>query len=80
MAVFRGMFLRRRRHPVSGRTRGQGYCHCASCRTWSAGPVNAFTLVEAGGRECHQGAEHIGELHKTDRSHRKCCKNCGGHL
>lgn len=21
-----------------------GYCHCESCRHWSAGPVNAFTL------------------------------------
>ena len=20
------------------------YCHCESCRHWSAGPVNAFTL------------------------------------
>jgi hypothetical protein len=21
-----------------------GYCHCTSCRRWSAGPINAFTL------------------------------------
>jgi len=25
---------------------GMGYCHCESCRKWSAGPVNAFTAVE----------------------------------
>ena len=29
---------------VTGDPLGQGYCHCASCRSWSAGPVNAFTL------------------------------------
>ena len=21
-----------------------GYCHCDSCRHWSAGPINAFSL------------------------------------
>ena len=29
---------------VSGSPEGMGYCHCSSCRTWSGGPVNAFTL------------------------------------
>lgn len=29
---------------VSGEPVGMGYCHCESCRHWSAGPVNAFTL------------------------------------
>ncbi|MFV2092551.1 MAG: GFA family protein, partial [Hyphomicrobiales bacterium] len=29
---------------VSGAPEGMGYCHCSSCRSWSAGPVNAFTL------------------------------------
>jgi hypothetical protein len=29
---------------VSGEPAGMGYCHCESCRHWSAGPVNAFTL------------------------------------
>ena len=29
---------------VSGDPAGMGYCHCESCRSWSAGPVNAFTL------------------------------------
>jgi hypothetical protein len=29
---------------VSGEPEGMGYCHCQSCRSWSGGPVNAFTL------------------------------------
>ena len=29
---------------VSGEPAAMGYCHCESCRSWSAGPVNAFTL------------------------------------
>jgi hypothetical protein len=29
---------------VVGQPNAMGYCHCRSCRSWSAGPVNAFTL------------------------------------
>ena len=29
---------------VNGEPVAMGYCHCESCRRWSAGPVNAFTL------------------------------------
>lgn len=29
---------------VSGEPVAMGYCHCTSCRHWSAGPVNAFSL------------------------------------
>ena len=29
---------------VSGEPAAMGYCHCESCRQWSAGPVNAFVL------------------------------------
>ena len=29
---------------VTGEAAGAGYCHCKNCRSWSAGPVNAFTL------------------------------------
>jgi hypothetical protein len=36
--------------------------------------------VEARGGQSRQGAEHIGEFHKTERSYRQWCKVCGGHL
>ena len=43
---------------VSGEPESMGYCHCRSCRSWSGGPVNAFTLwkpeavrITAGGEQ-----------------------------
>lgn len=65
---------------VSGAPVAMGYCHCESCRHWSAGPVNAFTLWQPGAVKVTRGSEHIGTYHKTDMSHRKWCKLCGGHL
>jgi len=29
---------------VTGSPEAMGYCHCRSCRSWSGGPVNAFSL------------------------------------
>lgn len=65
---------------VSGEPIGMGYCHCESCRTWSAGPVNAFTLWKPEAVEVTKGGEHIGTYNKTSRSARKWCKTCGGHV
>jgi hypothetical protein len=65
---------------ASGEPAAMGYCHCESCRSWSAGPVNAFTLWDPQSVKVTKGAEHIGTYHKTDASHRKFCKLCGGHL
>src|SRR5262249_21369563 len=33
---------------AAGGRAGMGYCHCRSCRSWSGGPVNAFTLWKPG--------------------------------
>jgi len=65
---------------VSGAPVAMGYCHCDSCRHWSAGPVNAFTLWQPESLRILQGAEHIGTYSKTRKSLRKWCANCGGHL
>ena len=65
---------------VSGEPAGMGYCHCESCRTWSAGPVNAFTLWKPEAVRITRGAVNIGTYNKTPRSSRKWCKTCGGHL
>lgn len=65
---------------VTGDAVGMGYCHCDSCRKWSAGPVSAFTLWKPEHVEITQGAEHIGSFNKTPGSTRKWCKTCGGHL
>jgi hypothetical protein len=65
---------------VSGEPAGMGYCHCESCRSWSASPVNAFTLWKPDALAVTRGADKIGSYNKTPHSHRKWCKACGGHL
>ena len=65
---------------VNGDPLGTGYCHCGSCRSWSAGPVNAFTLWKKSAVTVTKGAEKIGTFNKTERSYRKWCTSCGGHL
>ena len=65
---------------VSGEPAGMGYCHCDSCRHWSAGPVNAFPLWSPEAVKITQGADNIGTYNKTPQSSRKWCKTCGGHL
>lgn len=65
---------------VQGDPAAAGYCHCASCRSWSAGPVNAFTLWKPEQVKVTQGEALLGEFHKTDRSYRQWCTRCGGHL
>src|SRR5690606_35317630 len=65
---------------VSGEPAAMGYCHCESCRTCSAGPVNAFTLWPPAALRITRGADGIGAYSKTPASIRKWCRNCGGHL
>jgi len=65
---------------VTGEAAAMGYCHCESCRSWSAGPVNAFTLWKPESLKVTKGAELIGTFNKTPGSSRKWCRTCGGHL
>jgi hypothetical protein len=65
---------------VSGEPVAMGYCHCDSCRHWSAGPVNAFSLWQPTAVTVTRGAEYIGTYNKTPVSFRKWCTLCGGHL
>jgi hypothetical protein len=65
---------------VEGEPLAQGYCHCESCRSWSGGPVNAFTLWKPEAVVISKGEENLGVFHKTGRSYRKWCKVCGGHV
>jgi hypothetical protein len=57
-----------------------GYCHCESCREWSAGPVNAFSLWPPAAVRITKGIDNIARYQKTQRSIRHWCKTCGGHL
>jgi len=65
---------------LSGEPAGMGYCHCDSCRRWSAGPVNAFTLWKPEAMKVTRGAGMIASYNKTPNSTRKWCTKCGGHV
>jgi hypothetical protein len=65
---------------VTGAPEAMGYCHCASCRSWSAGPVNAFTLWKPDNVKVTKGADKVGHFRKSANSDRQFCTACGGHL
>ena len=65
---------------VTGAPAAMGYCHCSSCREWSAGPVNAFTLWPSDKVKVTKGAGEIASYAKTPQSIRKWCTVCGGHI
>ena len=75
-----GCFCGEVKFEVTGDPVAMGYCHCSSCRHWSAGPVNAFTLWQPDALKVTQGATSIGTFSKSPASLRKWCKKCGGHL
>ena len=65
---------------VEGQPEAMGYCHCESCRSWSASPINAFSLWKPEAVKVTKGGENIGTFAKTPKSERKFCKTCGGHI
>ena len=65
---------------VEGSPEAMGYCHCNSCRSWSAGPVNAFTLWTPDAVRITAGEERVATFSKTAFSQRQYCTRCGGHL
>jgi len=65
---------------ATGAPEAMGYCHCRSCRSWSGGPVNAFSLWKPEAVRVTSGAEHVATFQKTPLSQRQYCAKCGGHL
>ena len=65
---------------VTGDPLAMGYCHCESCRHWSAAPVSAFALWSFDAVKITAGGDNIGTYSKTPQSARKWCKTCGGHI
>ena len=54
-----------------------GYCHCASCRSYSGAPFVAFTIWPA---DKVKVTGRLGSYNKIGTSDRKFCARCGGHL
>jgi len=82
-----GCFCRTVQFTLRGEPQAAAYCHCDSCRHWSAGPVSAFTLWTPAAVQVTRGSEHIsafdknpGSADETLLSNRKWCRICGGHL
>ena len=65
---------------ASGEPQAMGFCHCRSCRSWSAAPVTAFSLWKPDAVRVTEGAEHIRRINKNGSSERQYCGKCGGHL
>ena len=72
---------------LSGEAEAMAYCHCDSCRQWSAGPVSAFTLWKPEKLRITKGLDNIEGFDKNPitgdaavNSIRKWCKTCGGHV
>jgi len=72
---------------LTGEPEAMAYCHCDSCRHWSAGPVSAFTLWKPEALQIIEGSVKIADFEKnpnsddeTVQSRRKWCTVCGGHI
>jgi hypothetical protein len=65
---------------VEGAPEAMGYCHCNSCRSWSGGPVNAFSLWKPEAVRVTAGKEYVATYQQTKLSQRQYCTKCGGHL
>ena len=65
---------------VSGKPALMGYCHCDSCRSYSGGPVNTFTLWKPESVTVTKGADVLGRFQKTEKTIRRYCTKCGGHV
>ena len=63
-----------------GEPEAMGYCHCESCRQWSASPVNAFTLWKPEHVSVVQGRQYLSHVRRSEKSDRQFCRQCGGHV
>ena len=65
---------------VAGAPEEMGYCHCTSCRSYTGGPLVAFTLFKSENVRVIKGAEFLGRFARTEMSDRRFCTKCGGHI
>ena len=72
---------------LTGEPELMAYCHCDSCRHWSAGPVSEFSLWQPDSLEILTGEDKLASYDKNSSqsggeilSERVWCSCCGGHL
>ena len=64
---------------VTGPPVTTGYCHCKTCRTWHAAPVNAYASWPNEAVRITDG-EGLLENYRGRRSNRHWCRHCGSGL
>ena len=65
---------------ATGSPEAMGYCHCRSCRSWSGGPINAFSLWKSENIKVVAGADNLATFSKNPLTERQFCAKCGGHV
>lgn len=65
---------------VEGDPLVQGYCHCTSCRRWTAQPFMAYALWPSAFVRIKAGAEHLGQAPRNANLTVHFCNNCGGSI
>ncbi len=76
--LFGRLFLRSGEAGGQRRSRSHGLLPLRLLPSWSAGPVNAFSLWKPGTVKVTQGTEHVATYAKTPASERQYCTRCGG--
>ena len=65
---------------LTGEPNMMGYCHCTDCAEWAGAPVNAFSLWSPENVKVTAGEDKLASYARTPASHRKFCRECGGHV
>lgn len=63
---------------VTGSAVAEGFCHCNSCKAWSAAPMIPYMLFPQSAVEIAGGAEHLKIFDKSGNGGRAHCSLCGG--
>ena len=64
---------------VEGSPIKAGYCHCRTCRTWHAAPINAYSVWPNKAVRITQGEDLIAN-YQSRNSNRHWCRHCGSGL
>ncbi len=65
---------------VSGPAVSQGYCHCGSCRAFTAQPFIAYAIWPAPNVSVTRGDASLAAAPRNDMTTHRFCKDCGGHV
>ena len=63
---------------VSGAPLMQGFCHCGTCRGWSATPVTAYALWPTAAVRIVAGEKKLKAYDRPGKLSRHHCADCGG--